>query len=93
MEITTTMIEALVELRVPRGEMGDLPSGVRDVLTSVEAVHAVELQAVRGVRPTSFDLRVTATVRLDVAADPDRADQAVADGFGVEHVERATEYG
>jgi hypothetical protein len=80
-------VEAVVELRVPRGAMGDLPSGARDVLAKVEAVRGVDLGEVRRVRPTSFDIHVTVAARLDVAGEPENVHDALLDGFGIEAVD------
>lgn len=88
-------VEAVVELRVPRGAMGDLPQGVHDVLAKVDAVRAVEVDEVRGVRPTSFDIHVDAAARLDVAGeDPGAVREALLEGFGIEDVDGlVVEYG
>jgi hypothetical protein len=82
-------VEAAVSLRVPRGAMGDLPTGVREVLAAVTGVEAVDVGEIRAVRPTSFDIHVDLTARLgmDETTDPDAVRERLLDGFGIEAVE------
>jgi len=83
-------VEATVTLRVPRGAMGDLPTGTREVLDGVAGVESVDVGEIHDVRPTSFDIRVDIAVRLGVAsgtADPDAVRDRLLDGFGIEAVE------
>lgn len=95
MSLTATkrsVVSATVSLRVPRGEAGNLDSGVVDVLENVDGVERVALEHVASVRPTWTDIHVDADVRLDLdeAVDADDQDAVVAileDGFGVEAVE------
>jgi hypothetical protein len=91
-------VDAIVRLRVPRGTIGDLPSGARDVLAKVDAVRSVDVGEIRDVRPTSFDIHVEVAARLDVAGDdsgdPDGLREALLDGFGIEAVDALTvDYG
>ena len=83
-------VEAVVTLRVPRGAMGDLPAGVREVLAGVAGVETVDVGEIRAVRPDSFDIHVDVAARLGVAVettDPDAARDRLLDGFGIEAVE------
>ena len=86
----TATVEAAVTLRVPRGAMGDLPTGVREVLAGVAGVEAVDVGEIHAVRPTSFDIHVDVTTRLDLdseTTDPDDVRDRLLDGFGIEAVE------
>jgi hypothetical protein len=80
---------AAVTLRVPRGAMGDLPTGVREVLAGVAGVETVDVGEIGAVRPDSFDIHVDVTARLgmDETTDPDAARDRLLDGFGIEAVE------
>jgi hypothetical protein len=83
-------VEAAVTLRVPRGAMGDLPAGVREVLAGVAGVGTVDVGEIHAVRPTSFDIRVDVTARLGMESettDPDAVRDRLLDGFGLEAVE------
>jgi len=82
-------VEATVTLRVPRGAMGDLPTGTREVLAGVAGVETVDVGEIHEVRPTSFDIRVDVAVRLgtDETTDPDAVRDRLLDGFGIEAVE------
>jgi hypothetical protein len=82
-------VEATVTLRVPRGAMGDLPAGVHEVLAGVDGVETADVGEIRGVRPTSFDIRVDVAARLgmDGTTDPDAVRDRLLDGFGIEAVE------
>lgn len=83
-------VEAAVTLRVPRGAVGDLPAGVREVLAGIDGVEAADVGEIRAVRPTSFDIRVDVAVRLRTAletTDPDAVRDRLLDGFGIEAVE------
>ncbi|MFB6074424.1 MAG: hypothetical protein ABEJ89_05385 [Haloarculaceae archaeon] len=90
----TTPVDATaaVSLRVPRGEAGDLESGVAEVLESVESVETVAVDQVTGVRPTWTDLRVDVDARFTVRVPADHDDRVatvrelLADGFGVTEV-------
>jgi len=90
----TTQIDASVDvsLRVPRGEAGNLESGVADVLANVDGVTEATVERVTSVRPTWTDIRVDADVRLtaEVAADADdrpaTVEARLEDGFGVTDV-------
>jgi hypothetical protein len=83
-----------VSLRVPRGETGDLESGVADVLANVDGVTDVTVEGVTSVRPTWTDVRVDADARLTVettAAETERVSNLegrIEDGFGVTDVHR-----
>lgn len=95
MSLTATkrqVVSATVSLRVPRGEAGNLESGVVDVLETVDTVESVALEHVASVRPTWTDIHVEADVglELDSTVDVDDEEAVVAtleDGFGVESVE------
>ena len=98
MSLTATerqVVSSLVSLRVPRGEAGDLDSGVVDVLEAVDGVERVELDGVTSVRPTWTDIHVDADVRVTLsdAVDGDDADavqSTLEDGFGVTDVEQVS---
>jgi hypothetical protein len=83
------VVEAAVTLRVPRGAMGDLPTGVQEVLAGVAGVETVDVGEIGAVRPDSFDIHVDVTARLgmDETTDPDAARDRLLDGFGIEAVE------
>lgn len=89
---TPQRVEAEIELRVPRGAMGDLEQGVVDVLSKVDAVGRLERAEVRDVRPTSFDIHVTVAAALEVRAEREAVREALLDGFGIERLEHV-EYG
>jgi hypothetical protein len=89
---TPQRVEAEIELRVPRGAMGDLEQGVGDILSEVDAVGRVERREGRNVRPASFDIHVTVAVALEVRADREDVRAALLDGFGIERLE-SVEYG
>jgi hypothetical protein len=83
-------VKAAITLRVPRGAMGDLPTGAREVLADVAGVETVDVGEISAVRPTSFDIRVDVTARLGLAVeatDPDAVRDRLLDGFGIEAVE------
>lgn len=78
-----------VELRVPRGAMGDLPAGVAEVLANVDGADVVDVGEIDGVRPAALDIYVDATGRLEGDfgdRDADTMTDLVADTFGVEAV-------
>lgn len=81
-----------VSLRVPRGEAGDLESGVSDVLANVDGVTDATVQRVTSVRPTWTDIRVDADVRVTVEVDAEDGDRSsvvearLEDGFGITDV-------
>lgn len=85
-------VAADLELRVPRGEAGDLDDGARTVLSKIDGVREVEVERIDGMRPDAFDLYVDVAARLalDAESDADRADlrEQLRDGFGVTAVER-----
>jgi hypothetical protein len=87
-------VAAALELRVPRGEAGDLDQGTREVLRKIDGVREVEVERIDGMRPDAFDLYVdvAARLRLDVESDadtdPDDLAARLRDGFGVVEVER-----
>lgn len=85
-------VEAAISLRVPRGAMGDLPTGVREVLAGMTGVGTVDVGEIRAVRPASFDIYVDVTARLGIDIetidpDPDTVRDRLLDGFGIESVE------
>jgi hypothetical protein len=83
---TPTEVTADVDLWVPRGEMGDLPSGIRAVLEAVDAIETAEVLDVSDVRPRTTDICVTATAWLIVDAegtDAEAITRLLEDGFGV----------
>jgi hypothetical protein len=89
-EATNAAVEATLTLRVPRGAMGDLPAGVRDVLAGIDGVETVDVGEIRAVRPDSFDIHVDAAARLGMnrdTTDPDAVRDRLLDGFGIEAVE------
>jgi hypothetical protein len=90
--IPSVEVDCDLELRVPRGDAGDLDDGARAVLENVDDVRAVEVRGIDGMRPDAFDLYVDATARVTMTGDaPVEADDLAArlrDGFGVVAVER-----
>jgi hypothetical protein len=82
-------IEVDAEVRVPRGEMGDLPAGVADVLANVGGATVVDVGEIEAVRPSSLDIYVDVAARLEGDfgdRDADALAAHVADAFGVETV-------
>jgi hypothetical protein len=83
---------AELELDVPRGGDGTLQDGIATVLDRSAAVGRTEVVDISGVTPTLNDLRVDASVRLQVHVDGtvdderDAVREAVADQFGVRTV-------
>lgn len=85
-------------MHVPRNTAGNLDSGAEDIVTGIDEVAGVDAVDVTGLEPRLNDLRIDATVTVDVnvdVAEPETAGREVlANGFGVEcvdrvHVERA----
>ena len=95
MSLTATerqVVSVDVSLRVPRGEAGNLDSGVVDVLEAVDGVESVELERVTSVRPTWTDIHVDADVRVELCDECDVEDEqavgeVLTDGFGVTGVD------
>jgi hypothetical protein len=89
-------VEVDAEVRVPRGELGDLPAGVAEVLAGVEGVTTVDIGELEAVRPAALDIYVDVTGRLEGDfgdRDADAMAALVADAFGVETVHAvAVEY-
>jgi hypothetical protein len=89
-------VDVDVELRVPRGEMGDLPAGVAEVLADVDGAEVVDIGDIDGVRPGALDIYVDVTARLEGdfgARGTDEMAAHVADAFGIETVHAvAVEY-
>lgn len=82
----TTRAAVTLDLRVPRGEPGDLLDGVRALVERIDDVSDVEVREVEGVRPSPLDIYVTARVTLamtPVHEDAAGVRQTLADGFGV----------
>ncbi|WP_254830567.1 hypothetical protein [Haloglomus salinum] len=82
-------IEVDAEVRVPRGEMGDLPAGVTDVLANVGGATVVDVGEIDLVQPASLDIYVDVTARIEGDfgdRDADALAAHVADAFGVETV-------
>lgn len=79
-------------MHVPRNTAGNLDSGAEDVVTGIDGVTDVEAVDVTNLEPRLNDLRIDATVTVEVAVDdtePEVAGREVlADGFGVECVDR-----
>jgi hypothetical protein len=102
--IRTVAVVCDCELRIPRGDAGDLDDGARAVLENVDGVREADVRGIDGMRPDAFDLYVDATARVTMAAErpvdadatgdaegaADAADLAarLRDGFGVVGVER-----
>jgi hypothetical protein len=90
-------VEVDVELRVPRGEMGDLPAGVAEVLAGIDGATVVDVGEIDAVRPAALDIYVDVTGRVEGDfgdRDPDTMADHVADAFGIEAVHAvAVEYG
>lgn len=91
-------VEADLELRIPRGEVGSLDDGARTVLNKIDRVREVEVDDIGSVRPDAFDLYVDVSARLvldvreleePVAVDDDVATR-LRDGFGVVAIDRLT---
>jgi hypothetical protein len=85
-------VTADLTMQVPRNATGDLEQGVTNVVRGVDAVASVEAVDVTDLRPRLNDLRVDATVAVEMtvedAPDVERAGTtALADGFGIEAVE------
>ncbi|WP_276261343.1 hypothetical protein [Haloglomus litoreum] len=89
-------VEVDAQVRVPRGEMGDLPAGVADVLAGIDGAAVVDVGEIDLVRPGSLDIYVDVTARIEGAfgaRDADAMTAHVADAFGVEAVHAvAVEY-
>lgn len=89
-------VEVDAQVRVPRGEMGDLPAGVADVLAGIDGAEVVDVGEIDLVRPGSLDIYVDVTARIEGAFGARYADAMtahVADAFGVEAVHTvAVEY-
>jgi hypothetical protein len=85
-------LTADLTMHVPRNTAGNLDSGAEDVVTGIDDVAGVEAVDVTGLEPRLNDLRIDATVTVDVTVDdaePETAAREVlADGFGVECVDR-----
>jgi len=90
-------VEVDVELRVPRGEMGDLPAGVAAVLAGIDGAAVVDVGEIDAVRPAALDIYVDVTGRVEGDfgdRDADAVADHVADAFGIETVHAvAVEYG
>ncbi|MFQ3320848.1 MAG: hypothetical protein ACI8UR_000199 [Natronomonas sp.] len=74
---------ATLTVRVPRGAVGDVEGGVRDVLDGVEGVDNVEVHNLEGVRPDALDLYVDASVTVAFETGIAAPDERLRDGFGV----------
>jgi hypothetical protein len=89
-------VEVDAQVRVPRGEMGDLPAGVADVLGGIEGAEVVDVGEIDLVRPGSLDIYVDVAARIEGdfgTRDADAMTAHVADAFGVEAVHAvAVEY-
>lgn len=88
----TVRVTADLTMQVPRNATGDLAQGVTNVVRGVDAVARVDEVDVTNLRPRLNDLRVDATVAVEMtvedAPDVERAGTtALADGFGIEAVE------
>lgn len=85
-------VTADLTMQVPRNATGDLAQGVTNVVRGVDAVAHVDEVDVTDLRPRLNDLRVDATVAVEMtvedAPDVERASRdAFGDGFGIEAVE------
>jgi hypothetical protein len=85
-------VTADLTMQVPRNATGDLAQGVTNVVRGVDAVANVDDVDVTDLRPRLNDLRVDATVAVEMtvedAPDVERASRdAFGDGFGIEAVE------
>jgi len=88
----TVRVTADLTMQVPRNATGDLAQGVTNVVRGVGAVARVDDVDVTNLRPRLNDLRVDATVAVEMtvedAPDVERAGgDALGDGFGIEAVE------
>jgi len=88
----TVRVTADLTMQVPRNATGDLAQGVTNVVRGVDAVARVDEVDVTNLRPRLNDLRVDATVAVEMtvedAPDVERAGTtALGDGFGIEAVE------
>lgn len=82
----TVRAAVTLDLRVPRGQPGDLLDGVRAVIERIDGVERAEVREVEGVRPTPLDIYLTAHATLALAAvheNPAGVRQTLTDGFGV----------
>ncbi|WP_318567431.1 hypothetical protein [Salinigranum marinum] len=82
------LVEARLNLRVPRDGRGDLQDAVAERLRRAAAVDRVESFDVTGVRPGLNDLtlRVRTTVACDIDADSEAA-TALMEAVGIEAVD------
>lgn len=94
MATTSQLVRVTADLtmQVPRNATGDLSQGVTNVVRGVDAVATVDAVDVTDLRPRLNDLRVDATVAVEMAVEdaPDVARagrDALGDGFGIEAVE------
>jgi hypothetical protein len=87
--IQTRPATVTLELRVPRGDHGDLTDGVAGVVERVDGVRRTDAVEVDDLRPALADLYVTATVQLELdgRGGPDATRDRLEDGFGVVEVE------
>lgn len=80
-------------MHVPRDTAGDLECGAASVVEGVDIVDSVEAVDVTDLRPRLNDLQIDATVTVTVETPADEDSEAaargaLADGFGVDAVER-----
>ena len=80
-------------MHVPRDTAGDLEYGAASVVEGVDLVTSVEAVDVTDLRPRLNDLQIDATVTVTVETPADEDSEAaargaLADGFGVDAVER-----
>ena len=88
----TVRVTADLTMQVPRNATGDLAQGVTNVVRGVDTVACVDAVDVTDLRPRLNDLRVDATVAVEMTVEdaPDVARagaDALGDGFGIEAVE------
>lgn len=81
----TVLVDASVDvsLRVPRGEAGNLESGVADVIANADGARDVSVERVTSVRPMWTDIHVDADVRLSIEVASDATDRPDAVGATV----------
>ena len=85
-------VTADLTMQVPRNATGDLVQGVTNVVRGVDAVAGVDDVDVTSLRPRLNDLRVEATVTVEMTVEDAPAVEraggdALGGGFGIEAVE------
>lgn len=86
------VVRATLAVRVPVNATGSLADGAARIVERIDTVERVEKPDVRGLQPglndTTVDLCVRVTFATDWSDDGTTARQNLADGFGVQTVDR-----